>query len=74
LNQLFGRDTRKTASETGSAFVRRQFATSVQINSAAAVAADAAGRVQNNVPLLTLAGLPTSFFRPFPAVLYAKRY
>lgn len=66
INQLFGRDTRKTASETGSAFVRRQFATSVQINSAAAVAADAAGRVQNNVPLLTLAGLPTSFFRPFP--------
>jgi hypothetical protein len=45
--------------------VRRQFASSVQINSAASVAADAAGRVQNNVPLLTLAGLPTSFFGPF---------
>lgn len=66
MNQIYLRDTRKQASESGSAFVRRQFASSVQLNSVTAVAADAAGRVQNNVPLLTLAGLPTTFFRPFP--------
>lgn len=66
MNQLYARDTRKQASESGSAFVRRQFATSVALNSVAAVAADAAGRVQSGVPLLTLAGLPTTFFRPFP--------
>ncbi len=66
MNQIYMRDTRKQASESGSAFVRRQFASSVQLNSVAAVAADAAGRVQSGVPLLTLAGLPTTFFRPFP--------
>ena len=66
MNQIYARDTRKTATESGSAFVRRQFASSVQLNSAAAVAADAAARVQNNVPLLTLAGLPINFFRAFP--------
>ena len=66
MNQLYGRDTRKQASESGSAFVRRQFASSILLNSVAAVAADAAGRVQSGTPLLTLAGLPTTFFRPFP--------
>jgi len=66
MNQLYGRDTRRTGTQTGSAFVRSQFASAVQLNSVAAVAADAAGRVQGGTPLLTLAGLPTTFFRPFP--------
>ncbi|MGE3949671.1 MAG: hypothetical protein AB7H86_23595, partial [Blastocatellales bacterium] len=66
INQIYGPDTRRRSSETGSAFVRRQFASSIALNSVAAVAADAAGRVQSGTPLLTLAGLPTTFFRPFP--------
>lgn len=66
LNQLYGPDTRRNASETGSDFVRRQFASSIAINSVAAIAADAAGRIQGGRSLLELAGLPTTFFRPFP--------
>ncbi len=66
LNQLYGPDTRRNSSETGSDFVRRQFASSIAINSVAAIAADAAGRIQSGRSLLELAGLPTTFFRPFP--------
>lgn len=66
FNQLFGPDSRRVGAETGSAFVRRQFASSITINSVAAIAADAAGRIQGGRSLLELAGLPTTFFRPFP--------
>jgi hypothetical protein len=66
FNQLFGPDTRRVGNETGSDFVRRQFATAIAINSVAAIASDAAGRIQGGRSLLELAGLPTTFFRPFP--------
>lgn len=66
INQIYAPDTRRQAGETGSDFVRRQFATSVARGSVAGIAADAAGRIQGGVPLLTLAGLPTNFFRSFP--------
>lgn len=66
INQLYGPDTRRQSGETGSDFVRRQFATSVGRNAVAAIAEDAASRIQSGVPLLTLAGLPTTFFRTFP--------
>ncbi len=66
INQIYGPDTRRLSSETGSAFVRRQFSTSVARNSVASIAADAASRVQGGVPLLQLAGLSPFFFAPFP--------
>ncbi len=66
FNRLFGPDTRRQANETGSQFAFRQFRTNFDQNGVAAVAADAAGRIQGGRPLLELAGLPTTFFRPFP--------
>jgi len=66
INQLYGPDTRRAANETGSQFVRRQFPTEISRNSVQSIAADAAGRIQSGVPLLTAAGLPLTFFRPFP--------
>lgn len=66
FNQLFAPDTRRAASATGSDFVRTQFASQIAINNVAAIAADAAGRIQSGRSLLELAGLPTTFFRPFP--------
>ncbi len=66
FNQLYGPDTRRAASATGSDFVRSQFASQIAINSVAAIAADAANRIQSGRSLLELAGLPTTFFRPFP--------
>jgi Carboxypeptidase regulatory-like domain/TonB dependent receptor-like, beta-barrel len=66
FNQLFAPDSRRAANQTGSDFVRRQFETQIRDNNVAAIAADAAGRVQGGRSLLELAGLPTTFFRPFP--------
>jgi len=66
INQIYGPDTRRTSGQTGSDFVRSQFPSSVLNGSVASVAADAASRVQNNIPLLQLAGLPLTFFRSFP--------
>lgn len=65
FNQLFGPDTRRLAAETGSDFVRRQFASTIALNGVAAIAADAAGRIQGGRSLVNLAGLPNDFFRPF---------
>jgi hypothetical protein len=66
FNQLYGPDTRRPANQTGSDFVRSQFASSIALNSVSTIAADAAGRIQGGRSLLELAGLPTTFFRPFP--------
>ncbi|MFN0084929.1 MAG: carboxypeptidase regulatory-like domain-containing protein [Blastocatellia bacterium] len=66
MNKLYGVDTRKTASQSGSAFVRTQFANDIALNSVGAVARDAARRVQGGRTLLDLAGLSPYFFRPFP--------
>jgi hypothetical protein len=66
FNTLYGPDTRRLSGETGSQFAFRQFRTSFDLNSVGAVAADAAGRIQGGRSLLELAGLPTTFFRPFP--------
>ena len=57
MNQLFGPDSRRQANETGSQFVRRQFAAQIALNSVAAIAADAASRVESGTPLLQRAGL-----------------
>lgn len=66
FNQIYGPDTRRLSTETGSQFVRRQFSTTVSRNGVASIAADAASRIQNGVPLLQLAGLSPFFFKPFP--------
>jgi hypothetical protein len=66
FNQLFGPDSRRSGGETGSDFVRRQFANSIALNGVAAVADDASRRIQGGRSLLELAGLPTTFFRSFP--------
>jgi hypothetical protein len=70
FDKLYGPDTRLTTvngvRETGSQFVLRQFRDPINLNSVAAIAADAAGRIQAGRSLLELAGLPTTFFRPFP--------
>ncbi|HYE74990.1 MAG TPA: hypothetical protein VEF04_16735, partial [Blastocatellia bacterium] len=66
LNKLYGPDTRRTGTETGTQFARRQFASDINLNSVAAIALDASTRVQGGRTLLDLAGLSPFFFRPFP--------
>jgi hypothetical protein len=69
MNQLVLPDTRRNVGESGSAMVRRLFATNLSLNSVAALAAALGSRVQNNVSLPQLAGLDPYFFFPYPQFL-----
>jgi hypothetical protein len=66
FNQLLGPHSDKPAAQSGSDFLRSQFASQIANNNVAGIASTLAGRVQSGRPLLELAGLPTTFFRPFP--------
>jgi len=66
LNQLFLNDSRRLATETGSQFVRRQFATNLTTGSVASVAIAAAQRLQSGNTLLSLGGFGPFFFQKYP--------
>jgi hypothetical protein len=66
LDQLTRPDTRRTAAESGAAFIRRQFPTELQLNSVGAVALNLAQRIQSGANLPALSGLGPYFFYPFP--------
>ncbi|HEX5085868.1 MAG TPA: carboxypeptidase regulatory-like domain-containing protein, partial [Blastocatellia bacterium] len=66
FNQLLGPHSGKPTAQSGSDFLRSQFASDITNNNVAGIAANLAGRVQGGRSLLELAGLPTTFFRPFP--------
>lgn len=69
LNQLLTPDTRRLAGESGSAMVRRLFASTLSLNSVAALAASLGTRVQSGQTLAQLSGLGTHFFFPYPQFL-----
>jgi hypothetical protein len=66
LDQLTRPDTRRTAAESGAAFIRRQFPSELTLNSVGAVALNLAQRIQSNRNLPDLAGLGPYFFYGFP--------
>ena len=57
MNQLVAPDSRRLAGESGSAMVRRLFASNLSLNSVAALAASLGQRIQGNRTLPELAGL-----------------
>jgi hypothetical protein len=67
INQIMGPDARRNAAETGSDAMRRLYAADLRNNAAGTIANDlgrrtvAGGRTQ-----IEAAGLPSSFFFPFP--------
>ena len=69
MNQLLLPHTDRRATETGSAMVRRLFASTLSLNSVAALAATFASRVQGDRSLTDLAGLGPYFFYPYPQFL-----
>ncbi len=69
MNQLVAPDTRRLANETGSAMVRRLFASTLSLNSVAALASSLGRRVQGGRTLSDLAGLGDHFFFPYPQFL-----
>jgi hypothetical protein len=69
MNQLAAPDSRRNPGESGSAMVRRLFASNLQLNSVAALAASLGSRVQGSRSLPELAGLGSYFFFPYPQFL-----
>jgi len=69
MNQLLAPDTRRLSSETGSDMVRRLFASNLNTNSVAALAASLGTRIQGGRTLAELSGLGANFFFPYPQYL-----
>lgn len=66
INQIFSVDPRKPATQSGSAFMRTQYATDIRGNSVAAIAQDLSRRLVGGVPIAPASGLSKYFFIPFP--------
>jgi Carboxypeptidase regulatory-like domain len=69
LDQLLGPDSRRLSGETGAAMLRRLFASSLQSNAVASVAASLGQRIQGGKTLPELAGLGPYFFFKYPQFL-----
>ncbi|MCC6538504.1 MAG: hypothetical protein IT162_13190, partial [Bryobacterales bacterium] len=66
LNRLTSADSRRTATESGAAFLRRQFAAEMALNNVGGVALALAQRTQNGTNLSNASGLGPYFFFPYP--------
>ncbi|MBL0160602.1 MAG: TonB-dependent receptor [Bryobacterales bacterium] len=66
INQLMSVDSRKTASETGSAALRRIYTTNLRNSDVAAIAQDISRRAVSGKGQPEAAGLSPYFFIPFP--------
>ncbi len=69
LNKLLAPDTRRRSNETGSQMVRRLFASNVELNSVASLAASLGSRLQDGRTLAELAGMDPYFFYAYPQFL-----
>src|SRR5207253_497223 len=66
MNSLLRADSRLNAGATGSAMVRRLFASSLSLNSVGALASSIATRLQNGVSVTQLSAGQPFVFIPFP--------
>jgi hypothetical protein len=66
LDRLFSADSRRTAGESGAAFLRRQFAPDLRLFNVAGVANALAQRTQSGTNLSNASGLGPYFFYPYP--------
>jgi hypothetical protein len=66
MNQLEGVDSRLKAGQTGSDFVRSQYASNLATGSVASLAQSIGTRLQNGKTIPELAGLSPYFFVPYP--------
>ncbi len=66
INQIFSVDSRRAATQTGSAFLRSQYAADIRGNSVAAIAQDLSRRLVGGVPIAQASGVGNYFFIPFP--------
>ena len=66
MNLLMTADSRRLAGESGSTEIRRLFASTLNLNSVAALAASIGQRTQGGASLLVLDGLPQTLFQRYP--------
>ena len=66
MNQLEGVDSRLKAGQTGSDFVRSQYASNLSTGAVASLASAIGQRIQNGKTIPELAGLSPYFFVPYP--------
>ena len=69
LDRLLAPDTRRLSGESGAAMVRRLFASNLQLNGVASLAAALGQRIQGGKSLPELAGLGPYFFFAYPQFL-----
>lgn len=71
MTQIISSDSRRKANESGAAFVRRLYNSTLSpsLNNVAGLANSLATRVQGGVPLVVSSGLPQTFFKPYSQYL-----
>jgi len=76
MTQVISSDTRRLAGESGTAFIKRNYASNLTLNNVAGLANSLATRLQgattanpNGVPLVVSSGLSASFFKPYSQYL-----
>jgi hypothetical protein len=71
MTQIISSDTRRLSGESGTAFIKRNYASNLTLNNVAGLATSLATRQQgtNGVPLVVSSGLPASFFKPYSQYL-----
>jgi hypothetical protein len=76
MTQIISSDTRRTAGQSGTAFIQKNYASNLTLNNVAGLANSLATRLQNasaanpnGVPLVVSSGLPANFFKPYSQYL-----
>lgn len=75
MTQIISSDTRRRSNESGTAFIKRNYASNLALNNVAGLANSLATRLQpatgypNGKPLVTSSGLPDNFFKPYSQYL-----
>src|SRR5216683_2342538 len=69
MTQIISKDTRRLAGETGTAFIKRNYASNLSLNNVAGLANSLATRLQSGTPLVVVSGLPATFFKPYSQYL-----
>ena len=73
LDRLTAPHSQRLPTESGAAFIRRQFSNDVSLNNVAIVAQSLSRRVERGVNLPAAAGFSPYFFTPFPQFLGGSR-
>ena len=69
MTQIISTDTRRKPGESGTAFVKREYSSYLQLNNVAGLANVLATRLQGGTPLVVTDGLPANFFKPYSQYL-----